>query len=187
MAEGLPPLKLVIVTSASEEQALAANLGMCGIALALFQESLPLDSASLVWERLTASARRRGPDAQDHLTLDCTPATNSEGPSCTLKAFGATLWMRGELTKQPLRSAGSFSKSGGAPDDFLLFNGEIFGGMDVPAGMNDGHVLLEKLKACSGAAADILRVLACVQGPFALIYFRVRGHLRRLNASRFYF
>ncbi len=31
----------------------------------------------------------------------------------------------------------------------LAFNGEIFGGMTVPSGCNDGHALLDALSSCT--------------------------------------
>lgn len=133
---------------------------MCGIALALLQESLPPALTSLIWERLTASASPRGPDVQDALIR---PLSQFPG---TLHAFGATLWMRGALTKQPLQSASN-------PQNFLLFNGEIFGGLTVNPGDNDGQTLLQKLEA--GSDADVKNVLKMVEGPFALVYYRVRS------------
>ena len=58
---------------------------------------------------------RRGPDAQAHLEVPLTE---------TLKArfYGTTLHFRGDLTPQPLKDE---------EGNILLWNGEIFGGIEV--------------------------------------------------------
>lgn len=137
---------------------------MCGIALALLPSSLPPSLSALLWAHLTLAVTSRGPDAQHQLSLDLPSLPDSDLPM-TLKAFGATLWMRGALTSQPIRHHHD-------QDHFLLFNGEIFDGLHVSPDQNDAVVLLNNLQQCA-TTPEILALLQTIQGPFALAYFRV--------------
>ena len=58
---------------------------------------------------------RRGPDKKGVLSRDIAPGLTSW-------FWGFTLHFRGELTPQPLKDSG---------DNILLWNGEIFGGIQV--------------------------------------------------------
>lgn len=55
-----------------------------------------------------------------------------------------------------------------ASGSVLLFNGEVLGGMDVPAGENDAALLLQALTA---AGSDVPAVLRSLQGPWALVFW----------------
>lgn len=52
----------------------------------------------------------------------------------------------------------------------LCFNGELFGGLAVPGGANDGEALLAALEAAEPGAVP--RVLSALRGPWALAYWR---------------
>ncbi|GAB4823023.1 hypothetical protein N2152v2_010069 [Parachlorella kessleri] len=52
-----------------------------------------------------------------------------------------------------------------AGDTALLFNGEVFSGLEVPPGANDGKALLEAL---SRPDADVPTVLSRLRGPWAI-------------------
>lgn len=79
--------------------------------------------------------------------------------------------MRGDLTPQPITCKDN-------PNNFLLFNGEIFGGFPQLEGneFNDGKYLFDQLQAAS--EDGIKGILAQIQGPFALVYARVRSFLK---------
>ena len=85
------------------------------------------------------------------------------GPGAALELRGSLLQLRGSAVGQtPL------------VDDrgnVLLFNGEIFGGLDVPRGANDGRCLLAALgRAATGAG--VVAVLSALRGPWALVYWQ---------------
>ncbi|KAF5842503.1 hypothetical protein DUNSADRAFT_6747 [Dunaliella salina] len=59
----------------------------------------------------------------------------------------------------------------------LCYNGEIFGGLHVPAGENDGRHLLEALSECDGCHPEVqsnhvLKVLNSLRGPWAVIFWQ---------------
>lgn len=75
--------------------------------------------------------------------------------------MGAVLSIRDHFVKQP-----AVDEKG----NVLLWNGEIFGGLDVKNGENDTEVLLRNLRN----SVDICNVISTVRGPFAFIYWQVR-------------
>lgn len=68
--------------------------------------------------------------------------------------------------------------------NILLWNGEIFGGLDIPPGQNDGSLLLEALSTASTAADDtnsegeeeeespVIEVLSRIRGPWAVVFWQ---------------
>ncbi|XP_071500418.1 asparagine synthetase domain-containing protein 1-like [Diadema antillarum] len=75
--------------------------------------------------------------------------------------IGQVLHLRGEPTPQPV------SDDAG---NILLWNGEIFGGIEVH-GTNDTKVLLDNLRE-SLNEEDVLKVLEKVRGPWSFIYWQ---------------
>lgn len=81
-------------------------------------------------------------------------------------------------------SSPSTSPLADAQGNILCFNGEIFAGLDIPQGGNDGKALLAALQQASaaapGAAAagsaceDVVAVLSKLRGPWALIYWQAQ-------------
>ena len=124
---------------------------MCGIGLVL-SDSGVLDQA--LWQELA----RRGPDIQTIVAVQLPER------KCVLSLVGAVLHLRGkegEPTAQPARDA---------DDNLLLWNGEVFGGLDVPDGSSDTRAVLSAL--ASGRA--VIDVLNRIEGPFAFVYWQVR-------------
>ncbi|CAM8987935.1 unnamed protein product [Rhodiola kirilowii] len=77
--------------------------------------------------------------------------------------IGASLQLRGvNPVKQP------FVDSSG---NVLVYNGEIFGGVDVDSGINDGQVLMECLGNCC-SQNSIPDLLSTIKGPWALLYWQ---------------
>jgi len=91
------------------------------------------------------------------------------GASCLLVA--SLLQLRGAADEPPLRRADDGS--------LLCFNGEVFGGLDVPDGLNDGAALL---RALTTAGAAVPAVLSSVRGPWALAFWH--APLRTLYFGR---
>lgn len=58
----------------------------------------------------------------------------------------------------------------------LCFNGEVFGGLAVPAGGNDGKCLAAALGACA-TAEEVVGVLSSLRGPWSVIFWQ---HERQL-------
>ncbi len=103
--------------------------------------------------------RRRGPDScqEQHLTTEYG----------ALDLFGSVLSMRGALTAQPITDQHG---------NCLLWNGELFGlreehSADVSdPGVSDTQLVLDWL-AVTCDADHVMRVLARIEGPYALIYY----------------
>ncbi|OWF47276.1 Asparagine synthetase domain-containing protein 1 [Mizuhopecten yessoensis] len=98
---------------------------------------------------------RRGPDCSSSQLID----VGSKGRQLFLQ--GHVLHLRGELTPQPLQDHHG---------NMLLWNGEIFGGLEVGEGENDTQVLLRELSG-STDPCHLLTTMAKVQGPWAFIYW----------------
>lgn len=105
----------------------------------------------------TGPLGRRGPD-RTHLQAVAIPSTSSTAPS-SLNLAASVLHHRGPFTPQPLCSA--------SEDLVLLWNGEIFDGLDVASEENDTRCLLNALEAAGGSEEALFAVLASIRGPFA--------------------
>ncbi|ELU18868.1 hypothetical protein CAPTEDRAFT_43016, partial [Capitella teleta] len=99
--------------------------------------------------------KRRGPDVQGLKTIKLNDQQSGV-------FYGCTLHFRGDLTQQPLTV-----QDGSA----LLWNGEIFYGLQVPADENDGSILLNKLSLCS-SDGEISIIFSQIKGPFAFVYWQ---------------
>lgn len=103
--------------------------------------------------RQSRCLERRGPDA-----VRCQYASLSSqlrGYAC-----GCVLWMRGDTcTSQPVVTARG---------DIFLWNGNVFGGHEIPANQSDTEYLADMLAACDSAEA-VCAVMSRVRGPFAFI------------------
>ncbi|XP_052280392.1 asparagine synthetase domain-containing protein 1-like isoform X2 [Dreissena polymorpha] len=98
----------------------------------------------------------RGPDRSHQCSLNL---------ACGLKAtfIGHVLHLRGNcLATQPAEDAYG---------NLLLWNGEIFDGIEVPDGESDTDVLLAKLGCCKNED-EILATMAQVHGPWSFIYWQ---------------
>ena len=91
--------------------------------------------------------QQRGPDHVGACSITVTAGTRgsaaASAPAARLLVAASLLQLRGAARVAPPLAAGSGS--------VLCFNGEIFGGLHVSRGANDGEVLLEALEK---AAAD---------------------------------
>ncbi|XP_078177669.1 asparagine synthase family protein isoform X3 [Carex rostrata] len=154
---------------------------MCGIALVLSGGEVQERNPSL--EELQSSLLRRGPDrlglARVFLFRDGEVVIKTEvegkekkkGCDVELCLIGAELQLRGvNAISQPL-----ISPSG----NILIFNGEIFGGIEVPHEKNDAESLLYELESCclgnEKRGKSVPDVLSSIRGPWALIYWQVKS------------
>ncbi|XP_076119408.1 asparagine synthetase domain-containing protein 1 [Alosa pseudoharengus] len=129
---------------------------MCGICCVVSLSPQSLVLADQVQKNLI----NRGPDHSQ----DVTRTVINTDFKCLFSAH--VLQMRGCLTPQPLQdSAGNL----------LLWNGEVFGGLEVGPEENDTVVLLEHLSAQEDATG-ICSVLSRVRGPWAFVYYQVAEH-----------
>ncbi|XP_024535743.1 asparagine synthetase domain-containing protein 1 [Selaginella moellendorffii] len=81
----------------------------------------------------------------------------------TLEFAGTTLQLRGShRVCQPLRDSDG---------NILVYNGEVFGGLEVLPSQNDTEVLLERLGRCD-SSFGVCQALSQVRGPWAVIYFQ---------------
>ena len=145
---------------------------MCGIFLCV---STNPNIASEILSEIEIIIRNRGPDSQyqedvESLTLD---NQSKNSPKLYLKFFGCVLWLRGKCPqKQPL-----IDKKGG----LLLWNGDIFGGVDVNEEC-DTSLVSENL---SNPSTDIPEFISRIQGPYAFIYYQ--SVINKLWFGRDYF
>ncbi|KAG2486956.1 hypothetical protein HYH03_014453 [Edaphochlamys debaryana] len=129
---------------------------MCGIALAC--EAAKSSAGHGLEEELLPGLRARGPD---HLGSWQGPAASG---SLCLTLVASLLQLRG-------------AQPGACPwvgprGHVLCFNGEVFGGLEVPPGANDGERLLEALAA---AGDEVPRLLSALRGPWALLFWDPRA------------
>ncbi|KAG8548182.1 hypothetical protein GDO81_026252 [Engystomops pustulosus] len=104
--------------------------------------------------------QRRGPDSSHQLLeTDCTYKY-----SCFFS--GHVLHLRGQLTPQPLKDRNG---------NIFLWNGEVFGGVEVQDTSNDTRVMFEHITSCD-SEHDILSLISKVQGPWAFIYYQKEKH-----------
>ncbi|BGP57132.1 hypothetical protein JCM8202v2_004772 [Rhodotorula sphaerocarpa] len=137
---------------------------MCGIAFIAAPVS-PVDHAQ--WERYTQAVKDRGPDASGECTRQ---VDHDDGSKLELRFYGSVLHMRGDtVTPQPL-----IAPSG----DALLWNGEIFDGLEVDEHENDGLKLLERIERLG--PERFLEAIGPVEGPYAFVYFQA-------SSNRLYF
>jgi len=98
--------------------------------------------------------------------------TRVECASAPWTLVSSVLHIQGaEVASQPARDS---------EGNLLLWNGEVFGGMEIRADASDTTCVMEKIaqvvaeqedQDVSGVGAALVRVLSAIQGPFALIYF----------------
>jgi asparagine synthetase B (glutamine-hydrolysing) len=123
---------------------------MCGILLVA--EGSPVDAPPPGGARVAAGAAVE-PDAE--VPAEFVPGMRRRGPD-HLGALGAPLPGGGTLllasSLLQLRGAEPVRTPLAAPGGGVLcFNGQVFGGLDVPPGANDGQLLLDALEAAAPA------------------------------------
>ncbi|XP_061649579.1 asparagine synthetase domain-containing protein 1 [Phyllopteryx taeniolatus] len=125
---------------------------MCGIFCLVSPASSPFTWDNGVYEHL----KRRGPDFSGDLIVSCSDPTYR----CLFSAH--ILHMRGLLTPQPFQDPAG---------NILLWNGEVFGGLEVLPAENDTRVVLRYLSSCSDPS-EILSVLSAIRGPWGFVYYQ---------------
>ncbi|KAI5387300.1 uncharacterized protein LOC127107705 isoform X2 [Lathyrus oleraceus] len=177
---------------------------MCGIALTVSGIHINIssfdstrshshtDNLQFSVDDLKAALRRRGPDSlgvkkvtlqhcenqissfveQDE-TLLCSANNDGNGE---LHFIGSTLQLRGTVPLvQPLVDASR---------NILVFNGEIFGGLELARDCNDGEFLMQTLGNCCSCGScvtgycvkcgksSVTDVLSTIKGPWAIVYWQ---------------
>ncbi|XP_038056294.1 asparagine synthetase domain-containing protein 1-like isoform X2 [Patiria miniata] len=125
--------------------------------------------AKLVNSKLYHILKRRGPDSSNDLLkpINTKSADDGQQPAEFHGLFsGHVLHQRGTLTPQPLEDLDG---------NVLLWNGEIFGGIQVDSDNNDGDLLLTMLQPCQ-SGQEILSVLSQIKGPWSFIYWQESQH-----------
>lgn len=129
---------------------------MCGICCSV---SFSIEHFSKdLKEDLLCNLRRRGPDSSGQLLK------SNANYQCLFS--GHVLHLRGLLTAQPLE---------GERGDVLLWNGEVFGGVQVEAEENDTQIMFNCLSSCQNES-DIVSLFSEVQGPWSFIYYQASNH-----------
>ncbi|KAI9280048.1 asparagine synthase-domain-containing protein [Sporodiniella umbellata] len=124
---------------------------MCGILFSLSNGRSGIDPSN--WESLKAWNTKRGPDSQMLKQLQI--------QNHTMQFFSTVLHLRGPaVVPQPFEDSGNI----------LCWNGEAFGGIQVPYNQNDTEVVMSQLKN-SKNEEEILSVFSRIEGPFAFVYW----------------
>ncbi|XP_013399902.1 asparagine synthetase domain-containing protein 1 isoform X1 [Lingula anatina] len=97
----------------------------------------------------------RGPDSVESHEVELTG-------NIRLSLHGCVLHLRGQLTPQPVQDSDG---------NLLLWNGEVFGGLEIRGEENDSQVVLQHLGQCT-SDEEILQVFSQIKGPWAFIYFQ---------------
>lgn len=103
---------------------------------------------------------RRGPNSSQQLIR----SDPTHHYSCIFS--GHVLHLRGELTPQPLQDENG---------NVFLWNGEVFGGIEVSSAANDTFVMFQHLTSCANEH-ELLSVFSKVQGPWAFIFYQSKNH-----------
>ncbi|OCT63918.1 asparagine synthetase domain-containing protein 1 [Xenopus laevis] len=130
---------------------------MCGICCMVSFAGCSIDRSCL---QDNENLRRRGPNSS-HQLIRHNP---SHGYDCYFS--GHVLHLRGPLTPQPLED-----KNG----NVFLWNGELFGGIEVQSADNDTQIMFQHLSSCDDES-NIFSLFAKVKGPWAFIYYQANRH-----------
>ncbi|KAM4026268.1 asparagine synthetase domain-containing protein 1 isoform 1-T2 [Anomaloglossus baeobatrachus] len=129
---------------------------MCGIC---FSVSLTADVIK-PFSQNVMNLQRRGPNSSSQLLeTDCCHKYR-----CFFS--GHVLHLRGQLTPQPLQDRNG---------NVFLWNGEVFGGIDVPDSANDSQLIFQHIASCD-SDNDILGLISKLRGPWAFIYYQKKTH-----------
>ena len=150
---------------------------MCGILFELRPGGHPPGAAVEVPDWMS----RRGPDAQGSLVVRREAAAGAPGE--TLVFAGSVLRLRGGAADAegdgeravPMRAC--VPGAPGGRRSVLLFNGEIYDGLEVPEGASDAAALLRALvgaAARGGAPAAVPELVSRLRGPWSLVFYDVR-------------
>lgn len=123
----------------------------------------------------------RGPDHLGTTCIHVADSANSCGGGTELLLAASLLQLRGAARVRPPLA----SPCGGV----LCFNGELFGGLDVPRGANDGERLLEALEAvgpegAGPANAHLLAVVGARAASYPCCKLRSKLLVVRLRPRR---
>lgn len=120
-------------------------------------------TSTIKYEDFLPGIHKRGPDSCTTYRYNCHD-TNRDSVFPKIKATGSVLQLRG---KSPVESPLVDKKTG----DFLLWNGEIFGGdITVAPGMNDSQMVFDELVRVE--EERIASILSCLRGPFAFVFWK---------------
>ncbi|XP_072274917.1 asparagine synthetase domain-containing protein 1 [Pyxicephalus adspersus] len=103
---------------------------------------------------------RRGPNSSQQLLR----SDSTHNYHCFFS--GHVLHLRGDLTPQPLQDENG---------NVFLWNGEVFGGIEVSSIANDTYTMFQHLTSCDNEH-DLLSIFSKVQGPWAFIFYQKKNH-----------
>ncbi|PLW16246.1 hypothetical protein PCASD_18112 [Puccinia coronata f. sp. avenae] len=123
-------------------------------------EPSTIQEPSVYADSILRAISPRGPDFQaqtTHLIRGDTTNVDIE-----INLFASVLHLRGlSLTKQPIRAADTGS--------LLLWNGEVFDGLEISDTENDGQAILKALE--NRENRTIPQIFLGIEGPYAFVYY----------------
>ncbi|XP_067028707.1 asparagine synthetase domain-containing protein 1-like isoform X2 [Acropora muricata] len=137
---------------------------MCGICFCLFADAeISRNCFKAISDSTLPYLKRRGPDHEETKNV----FVENDLGTFSLSLTGTVLHLRGRKTPQPL------------VDDcgnILLWNGEIFGGIEIDQDENDTSVLLKTLSSHVNLNVSltehVLSTMSKVQGPWSFVYWQ---------------
>ncbi|KXN73002.1 hypothetical protein CONCODRAFT_15808 [Conidiobolus coronatus NRRL 28638] len=135
---------------------------MCGILFSLSPNTGSKLEDDPSWQELYKLLINRGPDYFE------VNSPENFFPDLKPNVGGFVLHLRGtEVTPQPMSND---------EGDWMAFNGEIFGGINISIDQNDTKIIFQKLASCSNSD-DIINLLSGVEGPYSILYYK-KSHKR---------
>ncbi|XP_007888327.2 asparagine synthetase domain-containing protein 1 [Callorhinchus milii] len=132
---------------------------MCGICCVLIFTPQK-DAADLLEKGVLQNLQRRGPDHSQQLSTRLSDLNYN----CFFSSH--VLHLRGTFSPQPMQDA---------QGNLFLWNGEVFGGIEVGTEDNDTQIIFQHLT--SAKSEDIiLSVLSSIRGPWAFMYYQPSSH-----------
>ncbi|XP_032218763.1 asparagine synthetase domain-containing protein 1 isoform X1 [Nematostella vectensis] len=137
---------------------------MCGIFCCLCEDNDECKiSAEKIKQSVTPLLKRRGPDCFGSASRNVFSRNPQKAYHLTLA--GSVLHLRGSLTRQPYETEGG---------NVLVWNGEIFGGVEIPNKSNDTSVLSQLLDfhGETDPVSHVVDVMSRIRGPWSFIYWQ---------------
>lgn len=147
---------------------------MCGIFCSICHRAS--EELAIITDTVLPLVKNRGPDSCQCHQIKI-HGNNKNDVIVTM--YASVLHLRGQtVTRQPLVNASG---------DALLWNGEVFGGIQVPFEANDTEIILQKLSDLPEGKEDdsIIEVFSSIQGPWAFVFYEASR--KKLWYGRDYF
>ena len=136
--------------------------GICCIVCISCKSNNNFECQTFLENSIRPSLSRRGPDFSKSLTI---PILRGIGDGSHFRVCACTLQMRGS----PIVNDAYAQPVTNSAGQTLLWNGEVFAGLDVKESECDTNVLFEALTA-SRSDDEILAIIKSIKGPYSFVF-----------------